>query len=492
MPPTTRARNRRLHTTHDTTPTVAIDAPLAVLGTTELISLIFHFLPSCPTPVDNPQNNTDDACLTGAEPLPLLRCVAGVCRAWRDAVPSLIRSRQWRKIHCRKLMNMLRGSVCDEQLLQRLAIYPEEAVEVTWARADGPNDPNEVLLKRIDGTTERVGLSTFFHEPVGNMTASHQLMTLDMRVRFDGRFDYPQVGRIVSNHMPSTPQAILGGGYALNPMMESGVYFDEDGHFKRICLEMPGQSLVEFGVLPAHAALWARRSAAVVGTLCSTTPGRRLTPTSPTGLTQYSSSQYYRSWWTAGEPADTADPAVLASQLPCEGDTVLVLVRIDEEGNEFEDYGDHDDQFDEYYRVGIVRSLAYDNTQPDPELYSVDFVSVTAYPLLNMTNLKASEVRLLKRGSAFVGGGNPCCTCRGCITYDGHPQFWSSNCTVRGSRALLRMAEALEVPGDVLAAIARALGPLNDSKAATLRRAMRGGSGISSGRHARLRENARG
>ena len=272
MPPTTRARNRRLQAT----PTVAIDAPLAVLGTTELISLIFHFLPSCPAPVDNPQNNTDDACLNGAEPLPLLRCVAGVCRAWRDAVPSLIRSRQWRQIHCRNLMNMLRGSVCDEQLLQRLAIYPEEAGEVTWARADGHkvSGPNEVLLKRIDGTTESVELSAFFHEPVGNMTASHQLMTLDMRVRFDGRLDYPQVGRIVSNHMPSTPQAILGGGYALNPMMESGVYFDEDGHFKRICLEMPGQSLVEFGVLPAHAALWARRSAAVVGTLCSTTADR--------------------------------------------------------------------------------------------------------------------------------------------------------------------------------------------------------------------------
>ena len=463
MPPTTRARSRRLQAT----PTVAIDAPLAVLGTTELILLIFHFLPSCPAPVDNPQNNTDDARLTGAEPLPLLRCVAGVCRAWRDAVPSLIRSRQWRQIHCRNLMNMLRGSVCDEQLLQRLAIYPEEAGEVTWARADGHkvSGPNEVLLKRIDGTTESVELSAFFHEPVGNMTASHQLMTLDMKVKINGF-----VGTLVSNHMPSTPQ-VISGSYALNVnpmMMDSGVCY-EDGDFERLCLNMPYgaarySGLVEFGVLPLHAALWARRSAAVVGALCSTTPDR----TGPPPLTHY-----YDSWWTAGEPADTADPVVLASQLPCEGDTVQVLVRVDEEGNEVDDHDDEtfDDELNQCYRVGTVTSLTAHQGDANPKLYTVEFAA--GYPHINTTNLQASEVRLLKRGSACVGRG--CHTCRGCITYEGHPRYFRSWCTFACSRALLRMAEALELPGDVLAAITRALGPLNDSKAAALRRAMRGG-----------------
>ena len=400
------------------------DATVAALNAlgTELISLIFDFLPSCP----DPSKLIDSADLAIAKPPPLLCDVAAVCRPWRAAVTLLIGSLQWRRVHLQDLMAMLRHGVCDELLLQRLAVYPDEAKKIIWRK------DFIVLVPQSDGSAERMGMSTFFHKPHNlpnrpNIKASHQLMTLDMQVTVNGHH-----GQIVANHMPSTPQSI-SGGFLLHPMMETGVYYDDFGDFEWHVFGMPElQDRVEYGALPVHVALWQRRSAAVVAALCR--------ETQPRGFRQY----YANSWWTAGAPVSAEDPAVLASQVPRKDDTVQVLIDADEE----EDVSTEG-------QVGIVTNVTASGH------FEVEFA--VGYPLTHLRDLEASEVRLLRRGEACAGM-RACGECRSCITNG--PPIWrrrASSCIQTCFVALRRMAEALETPADVLTAMTAALGPSQEA-----------------------------
>ena len=88
----------------------------------DLLRSIFFCLPACPDPPDGDTENRLQLLLTGTGIPDYLRTAAATCRAWCDAVCSLVHSNSWQAVHLADIRTLLLQDASDDTVLTRLEL----------------------------------------------------------------------------------------------------------------------------------------------------------------------------------------------------------------------------------------------------------------------------------------------------------------------------------------------------------------------------------